>query len=82
MGYEDQKVGVKMGNYNRHQEVTNRLDAHEKRISNLEINDAKMGEKIENLIEKLDNLTSWIKALVMLGITSLIGFFFWYVQNL
>ena len=71
-----------MGSCDRHQEVTNRLDAHEKRISQLEVSNAKMGEKIENLIEKLDNLTSWIKALVMLGIASLLGFFFWYIQNL
>lgn len=71
-----------MGTCDRHQEVVNRLDDHEKRIGNLEINEAKMGEKIENLIEKLDSLTSWIKALVMLGATSLIGFFFWYIQSL
>lgn len=71
-----------MGICDRHQEVVSRLDDHEKRIGNLEINDAKMSEKIENLIEKLDNLTTWIKALVMLGITSLVGFFFWYVQGI
>jgi len=71
-----------MGICDRHQEVVDRLDNHEKRIGKLEINDAKMGEKIENLIEKLDNLTNWIKALVMLGGTSLIGFFLWYIQNI
>tara|TARA_B100000965_G_C19329698_1_gene642455 strand:+ start:344 stop:562 length:219 start_codon:yes stop_codon:yes gene_type:complete len=71
-----------MGPCDRHGEVISRLDDHEKRIGNLEVNEAKMGEKIENLIEKLDNLTSWIKALVMLGAASLLGFFFWYVQSL
>ncbi|MCT4566151.1 MAG: hemolysin XhlA family protein [Maledivibacter sp.] len=71
-----------MGICDRHHEVVSRLDDHEKRIGNLEINDAKMSEKIENLIEKLDSLTTWIKALVMLGITSLVGFFFWYVQSI
>ncbi|WP_432662468.1 hemolysin XhlA family protein [Wukongibacter baidiensis] len=71
-----------MSTCDRHQEVVNRLDDHEKRIGKLEINDAKMGEKIENLIEKLDSLTSWIKALVMLVATSFIGFFFWYIQSL
>lgn len=71
-----------MGICDRHEELANRLDNHEKRIGNLEINDAKMSGKIENLIEKLDNLTNWIKALVMVGITSLMGFFFWYIQNL
>ncbi|WP_432406760.1 hemolysin XhlA family protein [Wukongibacter sp. M2B1] len=71
-----------MGTCDRHQEVVSRLDNYEKRIGKLEINDAKMGEKIENLIEKLDSLTSWIKALVMLVATSFIGFFFWYIQSL
>lgn len=71
-----------MGSCDRHQEVVSRLDNHEKRIGQLEISDAKMGEKIENLIEKLDSLTSWIKALVLLVSTSFIGFFFWYIQNL
>ncbi|WP_432400898.1 hemolysin XhlA family protein [Wukongibacter sp. M2B1] len=64
------------------QQIINRMDNHEKRIGKLEINDAKMGEKIENLIGKLDSLTSWIKALVMLVATSFIGFFFWYIQSL
>lgn len=71
------------------QELKGRLDNHERRLDNqgkrigkLEISDAKMGEKIENLIDKLDSLTNWIKALVMICITSLMGFFFWYIQNL
>ncbi len=66
----------------RHHEVTNRLDDHEKRIGKLEVAGAKLEQKIENLIEKLTDLTSWIKALVMIGATSLLGFFLWYIQNL
>lgn len=66
----------------RHQEIVNKLENHEKRIGKLEISDAKMGEKIESLIEKLDSLTGWIKALVMLVATSFVGFFFWYIQSL
>ena len=65
-----------------YREIVNRLDNHEKRIGKLEINDAKMGEKIENLIKKLDSLTSWIKALVMVFAASFISFFFWYIQNI
>ena len=71
-----------MGICDRHQEVLNRLDNHEKRIGQLEINNANMGEKIENLIKKLDSLTSWIKALVMLVAASFTSFFFWYIQSL
>ncbi|PAB61310.1 hemolysin XhlA family protein [Anaeromicrobium sediminis] len=66
----------------RHEDVNEALKEHEKRIHDLEIKDAEMGEKIRNLIEKLDSLTNWIKALVMLGGTSLVGFFFWYIQNI
>ncbi|MCG8541253.1 MAG: hemolysin XhlA family protein [Clostridia bacterium] len=66
----------------RHQEVAEKLESHESRIVRLEINDAKMGGDIKNLIEKLDSLTNWIKVLVMLGATSFVGFFFWYIQNI
>lgn len=66
----------------RYEEVSKRLNNHSTRIKKLEISDARMSEKIDSLIEKLDSLMSWIKALVMLGVTSLVGFFFWYVQNI
>ena len=71
-----------MGPCDRYHEIVTKLDDHEKRIGTLEISDAKTSEKIQNLIEKIDSLMTWIKALVMLGITSLIGFFFWYIQNI
>ncbi|MCG8540749.1 MAG: hemolysin XhlA family protein [Clostridia bacterium] len=63
-------------------EVMEKLYDHESRIRDLEINEARISEKIEGLIEKLDNLTNWIKALVLLGMTSLIGFLLWYIQNI
>ncbi|MBO8161345.1 MAG: hemolysin XhlA family protein [Thermosipho sp. (in: Bacteria)] len=62
--------------------ITKKLDDHEIRIRKLEINDAEMGQKIQNLIDKIDNLTGWLKALVLLGISTLVGFFIWYIQNL
>lgn len=66
----------------RHGEIAEVQKDHEKRISKLEISDATMNEKLTTLFKKIDELTTWIKALVMLGATSLIGFFFWYVQNI
>jgi len=66
----------------RHKDITHRLDNHADRIRQLELNHAQTGEKIENLIEKLEALMTWIKALVMLGATSFVGFFFWYIQSL
>jgi hypothetical protein len=50
---------------------------NEDRLRELERKEAVMGSKIENLIEKLNDLTSWIKALVFtllpIGITT-VGF--------
>lgn len=63
-------------------EVIEKIYEHETRIRELEINEARISEKIEGLITKLDSLTNWIKALVMLGLTSLVGFLLWYIQNL
>lgn len=63
-------------------DVTGRLNEHETRIRELEIKEARTSERIEGLIDKLDSLTNWIKALIMLGLTSLIGFLIWYIQNL
>ena len=76
MGYE--KVGAIMID----QQLSNKLDDHESRIRILEIREAETGQKIENLVEKLDTLIVWIKALVVIGATSFISFFFWYIQNL
>lgn len=66
----------------RHEEIVDRLNNHGDRIKQLEISNAKSGEKIQNLINKIDSLMTWIKALVMLGATSFVGFFFWYIQNI
>lgn len=77
------EVGVAMKQAcDKTEEVIEKLYDHENRIRELEINEARISEKIEGLIEKLDNLTNWIKALVMLGLTSLVGFVIWYIQNL
>lgn len=77
------EVGVVMGmDCEKKDEVVEKLSEHEYRIRELEIKEARISERIEGLISKLDNLTNWIKALVMLGLTSLIGFLLWYIQSL
>jgi hypothetical protein len=38
---------------------------NEDRIRELELKEAVMGSKIENLIEKLNDLTNWIKVLIV-----------------
>ena len=66
----------------RHSEVTGQLKIHEERITALEISDAKQREQIKNLCKELQNLTSWIKALVVTIIGSLVTFFIWYIQTI
>ena len=65
-----------------HEEVREQLRDHEKRIVALEKADAEFAIRLQNLIEKIENLTGWIKALVVSIITTGVGFFIWYIQSL
>ena len=66
----------------RHHEVIEKQQDHEKRISKLELSDATMNEKLIKLFKKIDELTGWIKALVFVSSTTLLGFFIWSIQNI
>jgi hypothetical protein len=65
-----------------HDTAERRLNDHAERIRALETNDAKQGVMIEQLCEKLDNLISWMKALLIAWITGIGGFIIWYIQSL
>ncbi len=65
-----------------HEEVKDQLRDHEKRIIALEKADAEFAIRLQNLIEKIDSLTGWIKALVVSIITTGVGFVIWYIQSL
>ena len=65
-----------------HGEVKDQLRDHEKRIVALEKSDAEFAIRLQNLIEKIENLTGWIKALVVSIITTGVGFIIWYIQSL
>jgi hypothetical protein len=65
-----------------HQEVKEQLRDHEKRIIALERADAEFAIRLQNLIEKIDSLTGWIKALVISIIGTGVGFIIWYIQSL
>ena len=65
-----------------HEEIRDQLRDHEKRIVALEKADAEFAIKLQNLIEKIDSLTSWIKALVVSIIGTGVGFIIWYIQSL
>lgn len=65
------------------EEVTERrLNDHSERLRVLETNDAKQGVMIEQLCLKLDNLISWMKALLLAWVTGVGGFLIWYIQSL
>ena len=65
-----------------HGEVKDQLRDHEKRIIALEKSDAEFAIRLQNLIEKIENLTSWIKALVVSIVGTGVGFIIWYIQSL
>jgi hypothetical protein len=65
-----------------HKELTETVKDHEKRIVVLEKSDAEFAIRMENLIEKIDSLTGWIKALVISIIGTGVGFIIWYIQSL
>lgn len=65
-----------------HEEVREQLRDHEKRIVALEKADAEFAIKLQNLIEKIDSLTGWIKVLVVSIVGTGVGFIIWYIQSL
>jgi len=69
--------------------VAKQLEAHEKRLNNhgdridkLEQYQSRSEVQINNLCEQIKSLVSTIKWSMGLLITSLIGFFIWYIQSL
>jgi hypothetical protein len=65
-----------------HEEAREQLRDHEKRIVALEKADAEFAIRLQNLIEKIDSLTGWIKALVVSIVGTGVGFIIWYIQSL
>lgn len=58
-----------------------RINNHGDRIDKLECKQAEMAAKIDNLCNSLDSLTSAIKWLICLIVTTLVGFFMWVIQS-
>jgi len=65
-----------------HEEFKEQLRDHEKRIVALEKADAEFAIRLNNLLEKIESLTGWIKALVVSIIGTGVGFIIWYIQSL
>lgn len=65
-----------------HKEVKEQLKDHERRIVVLEKKDAEFAIRLDNLLEKIESLTTWIKGLVFSIVTTGVGFVIWYIQSL
>ncbi|MDF2950774.1 MAG: hypothetical protein K0S18_357 [Anaerocolumna sp.] len=59
----------------------NRLNDHSKRLDRLEVTQAEANTMIKNLCEKIEGQTKAIYWLIGLGATSLLGFFFYAIQQ-
>lgn len=57
-------------------------DDHEKRISSLEISNSSILVEIKHLIESVNGLVSMLKWGFGIALTTLLGFFVWYIQTL
>ena len=58
-----------------------RLNDHSKRLDKLEVSQAESNQMIKNLCEKIEAQTKSIYWLIGLGATSLLGFFFYAIQQ-
>jgi hypothetical protein len=65
-----------------HKDMQEQVREHERRIVALEKTDAEFAIRLENLVQKLEELTGWLKALVIAIIGTFGGFIIWYIQSL
>lgn len=65
----------------RMKKAENKLDEHDSRIDALERNDAKKEVQINNLIKSIDTLIMILKIFITMFGGSIVGFFFYAIQN-
>ena len=58
------------------------LKEHGRRLDRIEQESAEFRVHIKNLCKKIDELTNWLKALVLAMIGTFGGFVIWYIQSL
>lgn len=58
------------------------LKEHGKRLDKIEQESAEFRVHIKNLCKKIDELTNWLKALIVAMISTFGGFIIWYIQSL
>ena len=59
-----------------------RLDDHDDRIDNLEKYQSRAEVQVKNLCKQIESLVKAIWWAISITITSLLGFFIWYIQNI
>lgn len=72
----DEVIRVKIAEHD------NTLKEHGKRLDRIEQESAEFRVNIKNLCKKIDELTGWLKALVLTILGTFGGFIIWYIQNL
>jgi len=72
----------------RHNQINYRLDVHEKRLNShgerldrIEMTSGRLEERLNNLIQQLEQLNKTMKWFIGLLVGSFVGFFFYAVQN-
>ena len=65
----------------RHIRIDARLGEHDVKLDTLEKSDARNTTKIDNLCDKMANLTRAIWGLVTVVFAALLSFFIWFVQQ-
>lgn len=63
-------------------EHDNMLKEHGRRLDKIEQESAEFRVHIKNLCKKIDELTNWLKALILAMIGTFGGFIIWYIQNI
>jgi len=59
-----------------------KLEEHDRRLDRIEQDNVEFRVQIKNLCRKLDELTGWIKGLILAIIGTFGGFIIWYIQSL
>ena len=72
----------------RHSQINYRLDVHEKRLNShsarldrIELVSGKLEERLNNLIQQLENLNKTMKWFIGLLVGSFVAFFFYAIQQ-
>lgn len=73
---KDEIIKIKVAEHDK------KLEEHDRRLDRIEQDNVEFRVQIKNLCRKLDELTGWIKALILTMIGTFGGFIIWYIQSL